>query len=101
MLCFSKFPVAKEFMTKRGGGTAVVSSFSIENFLTHMSKNFAGEPFCAVLQKKFSSARKLLIKRVGDYKDCPSIIFFLTLPKVFVEEPFCVSESFWYQNNFG
>ena len=75
MLCFSNYPVAKEFMAKRGAGTAVVSRISIENFLTHMSKNFAREPFCAVFQKN-SVAKKLLIKQVGEYKDCPSIIFF-------------------------
>ena len=30
------------------------------------------------------------------YHDFPLKIFFLTVPKNFVEEPFCVSEKFWY-----
>ena len=37
MLCFRKFPVAKKFMDKRGGG---VSTSSIENFLSHSDENF-------------------------------------------------------------
>ena len=31
------------------------------------------------------------------YHDFPLKIFFLTVPKNFVEEPFCVSEKFWYR----
>ena len=34
--CFSKSPVSKKFMDKRGG----VSRLSIENFLSHSAKNF-------------------------------------------------------------
>ena len=37
VLCFRKFPVAKKFMDKRGGG---VSRFSIENFSSHSAENF-------------------------------------------------------------
>ena len=37
MLCFRKFPVAKKFMDKRGGG---VSRFYVEKFLSHSAENF-------------------------------------------------------------
>ena len=36
--CFRKFPVAKKFMDKRGGGG--VSRLSIEKFLSHSAENF-------------------------------------------------------------
>ena len=37
VLCFTKFPVAKNFMDKRGGG---VSRIPVENFSTHSAENF-------------------------------------------------------------
>ena len=40
MLCFRKFPVAKKFMDKRGGG---YSRFSVENFLSYGTENFRRE----------------------------------------------------------
>ena len=33
------------------------------------------------------------------YHDFPSKTFRLTVPKNFVEEPFCVAENFWYRKN--
>ena len=38
--------------------------------------------------RKICRAKKLLNKRVGEYKDFPSIILFLTVPKEIVPEPF-------------
>ena len=46
MLCFRKFPVAKKFVDKRGGG---VSRFSVENFLSRSAENF--RPGTLVFQK--------------------------------------------------
>ena len=46
MLCFSKFPVAKKFMDKRGGGG---SRFSVEFFCLAVPKNAVGGPFCLSL----------------------------------------------------
>ena len=37
MLCFRKFPVAKKFMVKRGGGRTL---FSVEKFLSDIAENF-------------------------------------------------------------
>ena len=37
VLCFRKFPVAKKFMDKRGGG---VSRFPVENFWSHSAEKF-------------------------------------------------------------
>ena len=42
MLCFRKFPVAKNFMDKRWGG---VSRFSVEDFLSHSSEKNRIGPF--------------------------------------------------------
>ena len=41
-----------------------------------------------------------MVKRGGGgYQDFPSKIFCLTVPKIFVGEPFCVSQNFWYRKN--
>ena len=45
MLCFRKFPVAKKFMDKRGGGGGGKSRFSVEFFCLAVPKNVVGEPF--------------------------------------------------------
>ena len=37
-LCFKKYPVAKKFMVKRGGGG--VSGFSVDIFSSHSAENF-------------------------------------------------------------
>ena len=85
VLGFKKFPVAKKFMDKRGGG---VSRFSIEIFLFHSAENFPrGESFSVSL---ISGIEKVCIGR-GEYQDLPSKIICLTVPKNFVGEPFCVS----------
>ena len=46
MLCFRKFPVAKKFMDKRGGG---VSRFPVEKVLSHSAENFRRESFTVAL----------------------------------------------------
>ena len=45
MLCFRKFPVAKKFMDKRGGGGrgGGISRFSVEIILSHSTKKFRTE----------------------------------------------------------
>ena len=56
-----------------------------------MPKNFVGEPFCAAFQK-ISGSQKFMDKRGGGkYPDFPSKVFCLTVPKIFVGEPFSVS----------
>ena len=39
----------------------------------------------------------LRIREGGGHHDFPSKICCLSVPKKFVEEPFCVSENFWYR----
>ena len=51
MQCFRKFAVAKKFMDKRGGGQDLPSKI----FCLTVRKNFVGEPFCVVFQKKSGS----------------------------------------------
>ena len=46
MLCFRKTLVTKKRMVKTGGG---VSRLCVDGFLSHMPKNFTGEPFCVSL----------------------------------------------------
>ena len=48
VLCFIKFPVAKKFLDKTGGGGGV-SRFSVEVFLSHSAEKFRGEPFSVSL----------------------------------------------------
>ena len=39
--------------------------------------------------RKFLVAKKFMDKRVGEVSRFPSKIFFLTVPKYILEEPFC------------
>ena len=82
VLCFSKFPVAKLFWIRRGGG---VSRFSVEFFLCRNAKKFHRLTFKCVINFGF---RKILRFR-GLCHDFPSKKFCLTVPKHFEEEPFC------------
>ena len=84
MLCFRKFPVAKKFMDKRGGG---VSRFAVESFLSHSAEKFRRGTLQCVTNfgyRKISYFRELC-------HDFVSKIFCLTVPKNFVGEPFSVS----------
>ena len=85
MPCFRKFPVAKKFMDKKGGG---VSRFSVENFLSHSAENFRrGESFSVSLIsgiEKFHASEGYVT--IFDFL---SKFFSLTVPKNLVGEPFC------------
>ena len=88
VLCFRKFPVAKKFMDKRGGGEftdflSKIFCLSAENF-----RRGGGESFSVSL---ISGVEKVWIRGGGEYQDFPSKIFCLTVPKIFVGEPFRVS----------
>ena len=50
MLCFRDFPVAKEFMDKRGGG---VSRFSFENFLSDSAEKFRRRTLLCCVSENF------------------------------------------------
>ena len=49
VLCFRKFPVAKKFMDKTGGGE--YQDFPSKIFCLTVPKHFVEEPFYAVFQK--------------------------------------------------
>ena len=87
MLCFRKFPVARKFMNKRGGG---VSRFSVEFFCLAVPKNAVGEPFSLSL---LSGIEKIWMRGwgLGECQDFPSKFSCLTVPKIFVGQPFRVS----------
>ena len=51
--------------------------------------------------RKFPVAKKLMVKRGGEYQDNPSKSFRLTLPKVFVGESFSVSLISGTEKNYG
>ena len=91
MLCFRKFPVAKKFTDKRGGG---VSRFSVENFLSHSAENFRrGILYCC---NNFGY-RKSFDKGGGGSITIFRRSFCLTVPKYFIGEHFGVSEKFFYR----
>ena len=55
-----------------------------------MTRNFVGEPFCAVFHKIFESEK--FMHRIGvEYQDFTSKTFCLTVPRNFVGKPFSVS----------
>ena len=59
MLCFRKFPVAKKFMDKRGGGGVEYQDFPSQVFCVTLPKNLVGEPFIvslfSVIEKSYAS----------------------------------------------
>ena len=71
---------------------------SVEFLCPAEPKNFAGEPFCGVLQKVYGS-EKLYEQEGGEYQDFASKIFCLTVRKSFVDKPFWVS-LIWVSKNF-
>ena len=87
MLCIRKFPVAKKFMDKGGGGE--YQDFPSEIICLTAPKNFAGEPFSVSLilgiGKFYASEGYFTIF------DFLSTFFCLTVPKNFEGEPFRVS----------
>ena len=63
VLCFRKFPVAKKFMDKRGGGGRRIKIFR-QNFLVSQCQKISlGNP--SVMFQKSSGSQKVMDKRVG------------------------------------
>ena len=90
MLCFRKFPLAKNFMHKRGGG---VSSFFVENFLLLSVEIFRWGNLECVSNCGY---RKICCLRLLCH-DFLAKIFCLTVPEKIVREPFCVPQKFWFR----
>ena len=69
MLCFRKFPVAKNFMDEvnKGAGKEEVSEFSIECFLCHRAENFVKEPFS--VSENFWHRKMLGINHKNNWND--------------------------------
>ena len=75
----------RKTLDKRGGG---VSRFSVENFSSHSEENFRGGIlYCCI---NFGN-RKGLDRKGRELQGIPSNIFCLTVPKIFVGEPFSVA----------
>ena len=81
---------------KEGG----VSRFFFENFSSQSTEKYRRGTFLVFTNILVS--KTFLIKKGGgggrEYHDYLSKVFRLTIPKNFVGEPFCVSQSFWYRN---
>ena len=93
-LSVSLIPILIKVWIGEGGRD---SQFSVSNFCPTVTNHFVEEAFCAKFQK-ISCSEKFTDKRGDrDDKGFPSTFFFVTVPKNFVDEPFCVSESFWYR----
>ena len=91
LLCFAKFLVSENFMDKRGEGGREYHDF-MSKILSHSTEKFRRE---TLVSENFWY-RKML----GFRKGAGIRIFrqnnFVSVPNHFVEEPFCVSESFTY-----
>ena len=85
MLCFTKIPIAKNFMDRRRG----VSRFPVEKFLSHKAENFRrGSLFVSINP----SIEKVWARGGEEYQKFSLKILCLTVPKVSVGgEPFSVS----------
>ena len=77
----------------------VMSRFSVEIVLSHSTESFRRRTFLCF--RKFGVSKNVRDKRGGGYHDFLSKLFCLTVPNHFVEEPFCVSESFGYRKMLG
>ena len=76
MLCFRKFPSAKNSMDKRGGVKIIHRKF----FVSQCRKLSRGNLFVFCF-RKLPAAQKIMDKKVG-YHDFPSKNFCLRVPKV-------------------
>ena len=72
-----------------------VSRFSVEKFLSQSAEKFPRGTFLCFRNTLVSN--NVRDKRGGGYHDFSSKLFCLTVPKIFVGEPFGVSENFWYR----
>ena len=83
-LFLRKFRVSKNLMPKRG-----ISRFPKKNLLCHSTETFRrGTLLCftkCLVTKKFINKSS----GWGEYQEFPAKIFCLTVPKVFLGEPFC------------
>ena len=74
-------------------------------FCLTVPKNFVGEPFCGVFQKK-SGGEKVNGWQGGKYQDFPSKTFCITVTRNFARKPFSVSlllgaEKVWIREGLG
>ena len=75
-----------------------VSRFSVESFCLTVPKNFVGDHFSVSL---VSGTKKFLIKVGGEYRNCPSKVFFLRVSKVSVGGNRLVFPYFRVPKTFG
>ena len=87
-----KFPVSKNFTLKRA-----MSRFSVEIFLSRGTENFRRGTLQCV--NNFSHQKMSCV--TAEYRDFCKKNCCLLVSQNFVEEPFFVSENFWYRKLFG
>ena len=89
--CFGKFPVAKKFMDRGGGGgegEGDYQDFPSKIFCLTVPKISVVESFTVAIN---SGNEKVWIRgEGGEYQDFPSKIFRLTMPKISVGESFTI-----------
>ena len=99
MLCFRKFPVAKKFMDKRGGGErGSIKIFRSNFFCLTEPKNFIKNP-SVLCFRKLPEAKKFMDKRGGEREGVSRFSMVIVLShraKQFHRETLlcCVSENF-------
>ena len=72
------------------------------DFLSKILSHSVEEPFCVcrgtlLCFRKFLVSKNVKDNRGGGYHDFPSKLFCLTVPNHFVDDLFCLSESFGYR----
>ena len=77
-----------------------ITSFYRKFFVSQYGKTSWGNP-SVLCFRKFPVAKFIDKRGGGGYQHFPSKIFCLTVLKNFVEEPFCVSQVFWYRKMLG
>ena len=101
-VCSIKSLVTKIFMDKRWGmKEGGVSRKFVEKFLSQSTEKIRKATFqCST---KGLVSKKFMVRSGGGgggkYHDYLSCFCCLTVPKNFVGELFCVSQSFWYRNS--
>ena len=84
--CVTNFGYRKDFMLQR-----VMWRLCVEFFLSHSAEKFRRGILLICVSENVRQRKSLWIRGGGEYQDFPSKIFCLTVPKIFVGEPFSAS----------
>ena len=100
--CFRESRVSKKLMHTGGGWGRMVLRFSVGKFLVSFSEKPRRGPFSVC--QNFGYRKAFCMRRYHNFQSGRGgstifcrLCFVSQVPKLFVGDPFCVSEKFWYR----